>query len=134
MGSHRNARTISPEAFPPEVLLLFDELTGEHTDVWGLAAAIALSRFRKQNSRSPTFAEFFNEVFDLPELSAASRVQWSTVQSSVMHGVRYHIAVHWRRAGWISWARTPRSLRPGEAFRQASRNWRLGGSGSRTTR
>ena len=124
MASHGHSRIVSPEHFPIELRALFDELTGPNADVWGLSAAIALSQFKKHHSRSPSFAEYFDAVLILREFQPRSSIDWSSVPSPVLYSFRHHVAVHWRRLGWISWSREPHSLRHGKAFRKAATEWK----------
>ena len=117
-------RLVQPTSFPEPIAAVFNELTGQRADEWALASGVALSRFRKRHSRSPTFAEFFDVVFAMPDLDAAKAVDWSEVPGAILYSLRHHIAVDWRRRGWISWSRMPRSLRQGATFGVASRQWR----------
>lgn len=116
-------RIASPEFFPAELRTLFDELTGPGSDRWGLEAAILIARQRKRTRRSPTFAELFAAVLSHPDLSGkVADVDWATL-SGFVYSFRHHVAVHWRRRGWIAWSNRPRSLHGGLAFSRASRSW-----------
>ena len=116
---------VTPLHFPPEMSRLFEELTGPRADQWGLRAAITIFRFRKRNGRSPTFLELFDDLLTAPRLRILEmQIDWSSLPRDTVRGFRHHSAIHWRRRGWIDWENTPRSLRPGWAFANASRRWR----------
>ena len=124
MSSHCPDRIVSPSSFPPDLRRLFDQLTGSESESWGLLAAIALSRFKKRHSRAPSFAEFFDMVLATRGLQAHSDVEWAVLSAAMVYSFRHHVAVHWRRQGWISWSLEPHSLRHGKAFQAASKEWR----------
>jgi hypothetical protein len=92
-------------------------------DRHGLTAGIFIARVRRRTGRGPTFTELFGEVFKdeplhpewPPGLSNASR-------AAVLRSFRLHVAVQWKRRGWVSWdPGVARSLRVGRTFRECSR-------------
>lgn len=93
---------------------------------WGLRAAVHIASTRKRTGHGPSFAELFEHL--LPENgglpSPVPAEVPARLRREVTRGFRYHVALEWRRAGWISWSRTARSLRVGRAFREASRAYR----------
>jgi hypothetical protein len=127
MAVIRRRSVLSTSAFPADLALLFNELTGRRADKWALTAAIVIARFRKKRRMSPTFAELFVEVLETPGLRELSRaIDWTEVGASATYSFRHHVAVHWRRSGWITWNTRPRSLREGAAFARASRRHQQG--------
>ncbi|GAA1218382.1 hypothetical protein GCM10009587_23250 [Microbacterium maritypicum] len=102
----------------------FDALTeGASVGRRGLAAGIFIARVRRRTGRGPTFSELFSELFKDEPLHP----EWPAglaypVRASIHHAFRLHIAIQWRRSGWISWdPGVERSLRVGPAFREQSR-------------
>lgn len=102
----------------------FDALTDEErADELGLAAAIFIARVRRRTGRGPTFSELFAKVF----LEEPLHPDWPTgltypVRATIHHAFRLHVAIQWRRRGWISWEPgVERSLRVGRRFREQSR-------------
>lgn len=81
----------------------------------GLVAAIEIARFRKKNGIGPTFSELFAKL----EQVGAIALDWEG-EGDVIFAFRYHIAVHWRRHGWVSWNLSTRSLATGRTFQAAS--------------
>jgi len=105
-------------ALPSAMQVRFLELVED--DDLALRAAIQIARFRKRHRRGPTFSELFES---LPETNLASD---SSKQSDARttYAFRHHLAVQWRREGWIQWGwRQERSLATGWRFREASKKW-----------
>lgn len=109
---------------PAEWIAAFDALTDEErADEFGLAAAIFIARVRRRTGRGPTFSELFAEVFDEHPLHP----EWPAgltypVRATIHHSFRLHVAIQWKRGGWISWdSGVERSLRVGPTFRERSR-------------
>lgn len=112
---------------PPDAWIQrFDALTDEEqADRLGLSAGIFIAGTRRRFGHGPTFKELFAALFkdqplhpEWPEgLNYAAR-------SSILHAFRLHVAVQWKRGGWISWDKdVERSLRVGPTFRQTAREW-----------
>ncbi len=102
----------------------FNALTAEdRADELGLAAAIFIARVRRRTGRGPTFSETFSELFPHDQLHP----EWPTglnyaTRSAILHAFRLHVAIQWKRGGWISWDHgVERSLRVGPTFRERSR-------------
>ena len=102
----------------------FDALTEDaRADAFGLAAGIFIARVRRRSGRGPTFSELFAEVFKHEQLHP----QWPAglsypARSTIHHAFRLHVAIQWKRRGWISWEHgVERSLRVGPTFREHSR-------------
>lgn len=109
---------------PAEWITTFRALTDEErADELGLFAAIFIARVRRRTGRGPTFSEFFAELFQEHALHPA----WPAgltypVRATIHHAFRLHVAIQWKRRGWISWdPGVERSLRVGPAFRERSR-------------
>lgn len=85
----------------------------------GLAAAVQVARYRKRHGYGPTFSELFGVLF------TGSGVDWDR-DRRLTFTFRHHLAVHWKRAGWIRWDGTHRSLATGPTFRRASAEHTLG--------
>lgn len=110
----------APEAW----IEAFDALTNEErASGLGLAAAIFIARVRRRTGRGPTFSELFAELFSDEPLHP----EWPTgltypVRAAIHHAFRLHVAIQWKRGGWISWdPGVERSLRVGPTFRARSR-------------
>jgi hypothetical protein len=119
------ARSNPPSEFSAAWVPLFETLTGaDSANDWGLRAAIAITRYRKTHHQGPTFAELFAalEISAMPgpysDVASATKSAWREV-----YQFRRHVAVHWRRLGWIQWDHRARSLRVGRAFSVASHLW-----------
>lgn len=100
----------------------------ETADEWGLAAAILIARTRRRTGRGPTFADLFRELlldgdgFPGPLAGLAYLDRWNVVRE-----FRRHVAIEWRRRGWINWdLGVERSLRTGRVFQERSRQRRTG--------
>lgn len=95
----------------------------ERADELGLAAGIFIVRIRRRTGRGPTFSETFSELFPHDQMHP----EWPAgltypVRASIHHAFRLHVAIQWRRRGWISWdPGVERSLRVGPKFREQSR-------------
>jgi hypothetical protein len=110
---------VTPVSALPEILrdrleqLVLDE------DL-ALAVGVSIARYRKRHRRGPTFSELFDSLSETwPETGTHG-----LVNSRMTYSFRHHLAVHWRRCGWIQWGRQQRSLSPGVRFREASRDHR----------
>lgn len=113
-----------PKHLPQEWRPIFLQMTGEDgAHSWGLKAAIAIARHRKTHHIGPTFAELFDELFSLPVDPHRAITTPPRHLRAATYRYRHHVAVHWRRLGWIDWNHAPRSLRTGRAFRAASSAW-----------
>ncbi|TXK12344.1 hypothetical protein FVP77_02365 [Microbacterium hatanonis] len=117
---------------PPHWYIAFEVLTGDERGAdWGMAAAIHVARIRRRTGRGPTFAEVFDEL--LPQ-SSPLQPPWPAHVSSksrhdIMQSFRRHVAIEWKRQGWINWdVGVPRSLRVGPSFRERSRSRQAGRS------
>ena len=92
-------------------------------DRLGLAAGIFIARVRRRTGRGPTFSELFAELFKQEPLHP----DWPPglpypVRATIHHAFRLHVAIQWKRRGWISWdPGVERSLRVGPSFRLRSR-------------
>jgi hypothetical protein len=102
----------------------FDALTDEErADEMGLTAAIFIARVRRRTGRGPTFSETFAELFPSSQLHP----EWPPgltypVRATIHHAFRLHVAIQWKRRGWICWdPGVERSLRVGPTFRERSR-------------
>lgn len=109
---------------PAEWIVAFNALTDEdRADALGLAAAIFVARVRRRTGRGPTFSELFAELFKNEPLHP----EWPSgltypVRATIHHAFRLHVAIQWKRGGWISWdPGVERSLRVGPTFRERSR-------------
>jgi hypothetical protein len=118
------AQVGSPKDFPRAWLPWFVELTGtEHDYEWGLRAAVMIARYRKRHGRGPTFAELFEQLERASDDFAQTKKFFAQGKRAEVYRFRNHVAVHWRRLGWIQWDRGSRSLRVGRTFRAASHEW-----------
>ena len=115
--------TRAPKDLPHEWRQLFLELTGnDSAHQWGLRAAIAITRYRKVHGRGPSFAQLFDTLLEIrPGVEDENPDR--RVPKYATYRFRHHVAIHWRRLGWIEWNHSARSLRAGRAFRAASRAW-----------
>jgi hypothetical protein len=110
----------APDAWIEAFIALTDEV---RADVLGLAAAIFIARVRHRAGRGPTFSELFAELFEDEPLHP----DWPAgltypVRTTIHHAFRLHVAIQWKRGGWISWdPGVERSLRVGPTFRARSR-------------
>lgn len=109
---------------PDAWIAAFQALTDEdRADEMGLIAAIFIARVRRRTGRGPTFSELFSELFAHDQLHP----EWPPgltypVRATIHHAFRLHIAIQWKRGGWISWdPGIERSLRVGPTFRERSR-------------
>lgn len=91
-----------------------------NSETFALRAAIRIARVRKRTGRGPTFGELFDY---LGRLAAPTETLSERELKLAQFAFRHHVAVHWRRRGWISWNHSTRSLRTGHRFRHASRTW-----------
>jgi len=123
LSEQRNESHDATSTFRSELESLFEELTGDGSSrEWGLQAAIAIARFRKQHRQGPTFTELFEEIVIFPGAEETTHTPPRHVRE-LTRRFRHHVAVHWRRLGWIDWNHNTRSLRTGRKFRVASRAW-----------
>lgn len=109
---------------PAEWIAAFKALTDKvRSDALGLTAAIFIARVRRRTGRGPTFSELFAELFEDEPLHP----EWPggltyPVRANIHHAFRLHVAIQWKRGGWISWdPGVERSLRVGPEFRERSR-------------
>ncbi len=109
---------------PHAWIAAFDALTDEErADALGLRAAIFIARVRRRTGRGPTFSELFAELFTQEPLHP----EWPEglthpVRATIRHAFRLHVAIQWKRRGWLSWdSGVERSLRVGPKFREQSR-------------
>ena len=119
------ARATAPSQIPVQWVELFESLTGPDSgNVWGLRAAISITRYRKTHRQGPTFAELFAAlgITSMPVPVDGKDADAGSGQRD-LYQFRRHVAVHWRRLGWIQWDHRSRSLRVGRAFSVASRAW-----------
>lgn len=104
----------------------FDVLTSDAAaDQYGRAAGIFISRVRRRTGQGPTFSELFHELFEVGALHPEwpPNLDWLT-RRSIRGSYRLHVAIQWKRRGWISWdPRVTRSLRVGRVFREHARAW-----------
>lgn len=113
--SNRRNPVLCVGELPDELKALLLEFSLD--EAMALDAAVAVARFRKRNHSGPTFAELFEVV--LPQ-DRTGDLDWSA-NLRATYAFRHHLAVHWRREGWIRWGRAERSLATGAQFREASR-------------
>lgn len=109
---------------PAEWIEAFNSLTKEErADELGLAAGICIARVRRRTGRGPTFSELFAELFkDAPLHPKWPEGLTYPVRATIHHAFRLHVAIQWKRRGWISWDQgMERSLRVGPTFREHSR-------------
>ncbi len=110
----------APNAWIEAFIALTEE---DRSDELGLAAGIFIARVRRRTGRGPTFSELVAELFADEPLHP----EWPTgltypVRASIHHAFRLHVAIQWKRRGWISWdPGVERSLRVGPTFRARSR-------------
>lgn len=110
----------APDAWIAAFSALTDE---ERAEEMGLTAAIFIARTRRRTGRGPTFSELFSELFPHDQLHP----EWPPgltyrVRATIHHAFRLHVAIQWKRGGWISWdPGIERSLRVGPTFRARSR-------------
>ncbi|GEK85187.1 hypothetical protein GCM10007198_19180 [Microbacterium aerolatum] len=113
------------EAPPPAAWCdAFDALTtDELADHQGLGAGIYIARVRRRTGRGPTFSELFAEIFkDTPLHPEWPEDLTNSQRSAIRNSFRLHVAIQWKRRGWISWdPGVARSLRVGPTFRERSR-------------
>ena len=117
--SKRRGPVLSVGALPEPMREHFAQVASDG----GLALQVAvfIARYRKQHRRGPTFAELFDSI---PEARQRPGADWPC-DSRANYAYRHHLAVHWRRLGWIRWGWQARSLATGERFRAASREHAL---------
>lgn len=115
----------SPEVAVPDAWIQrFDALTDEQqADHFGLAAGIFIATVRRRTGRGPTFKQLFAALFAKeplhPEWPAG--LNYAT-RAATLHAFRLHIAIQWKRGGWIGWEKDEeRSLRVGPTFREQAR-------------
>ena len=125
LGASPLARSNPPSEFSTAWVPLFENLTGaDSSNDWGLRAAIMIARYRRAHHQGPTFAELFEalQISLTPDAgsdgASAKKTAWREV-----YQFRRHVAVHWRRLGWIQWDHRARSLRVGRTFSDASHAW-----------
>lgn len=110
----------APDAWIEAFRTLTDE---DRSDALGLTAAIFIARVRRRTGRDPTFSELFAELFKDEPLHP----EWPggltyPVRATIHHASRLHVAIQWKREGWISWdPGVERNLRVGPEFRERSR-------------
>ena len=114
MSRQRNP-ILSVGELPEGMQALLVELSLD--DALALKAGVTIARVRKRTHSGPTFAELFEVV--LPRDRVVD-LEWSD-NPRATYAFRHHLAVHWRRQGWIQWGRAERSLATGTLFRKASR-------------
>ncbi|WP_314651209.1 hypothetical protein [uncultured Microbacterium sp.] len=114
------AEVEAPDAWIAAFKALTDE---QQADRMGLTAAIFIARARRRTGRGPTFSELFAELFPRDQLHP----EWPPgltypVRATIHHAFRLHVAIQWKRGGWINWEPgVERSLRVGPTFREKSR-------------
>ena len=102
----------------------FEALTEEkRADHLGLAAGIFVATVRRRTGGGPTFKELFAALFNdktlHPEWPAGLNY---VTRTAILHAFRLHVAIQWKRGGWISWDKdVERSLRVGPTFRERAR-------------
>jgi hypothetical protein len=111
----KTSHAVLPVTQLPEVMQLrFAQLAAD--EGLALRASVTIARFRKKHRQGPTFAELFESLVETGSVQIAD---WPTDSRST-YAFRHHLAVHWRRAGWITWSHRERSLATGVRFREAS--------------
>jgi len=109
MTHHR--AVLGPGQMPELARIRLNELCTD--DGLGLQSAIWVARFRKRHGKGPTFSELFS-CFSQAQIPDE---EW---ESELTYSFRHHLAVHWRRQGWLRWSHTTRSLATGIQFQAAS--------------
>lgn len=110
---------------PATWVYVFEDFTeDEKADEWALAAAIFIAQYRRRQSRGPTFRELFEHLLpDSAGIPSSLPADWDIMERRRgISGFRRHIAIDWRRRGYIGFDReVTRSLRVGPRFRERSR-------------
>lgn len=109
VANHRQPAGVT--YLPTDMRALFDTASADPDS--GLSAAIAIARYRKRHGTGPTFSELFEILYPHRD------IDWDA-DRRLTFSFRHHLAVHWRRQGWIRWSRAPRSLMSGPQFQIAS--------------
>lgn len=112
--SKRRYSVLPVSRLPEPMQVRLAQLTAD--DELALRASVSIARFRKKHRRGPTFAELFESLADTV---AGDIADWPS-DSKNTYSFRHHLAVHWRRLGWIIWDHRERSLATGRRFREAS--------------
>lgn len=127
-------RVIDRGALPSDLMALLGDLTSEDlASEWGLKAALYVTRFRKREGHGPTFSELFDGL-GLSGASghASTGIAWDGFDAQVLFSFRLHVAVQWKRDGWIYWTGTSRSLRAGQMYSEAARLYQQRRRGQQT--
>jgi len=124
MNESRPTWWVATQVDPPEEWIERFNALAEDTcaDRYGLRAGVFIARVRRRTGAGPSFSEMFTEVLQGEPLHPA----WPegldyAVRAAIQRSYRLHVAVVWKRRGWISWTRgVTRSLRVGITFRERS--------------
>ena len=130
MGDAVSKKPMPVGRLPPDFQLLVKNLTSaEKTAQVGTKLAISITRHRRKFGVGPTFAELFDPIMHEAKLDKLD-VDRMKVDRLVSYSFRHHLAVHFRRTGWIWWNYSPRSLRTGYSFSRAAKAHRASGAQS----
>jgi len=127
-------RVIDRGALPSDLGALIGNITSEDlASEWGLKAALYVTRFRKRSGHGPTFAELFDGLgLSGASGDATTGIAWDRFDTHVLFSFRLHVAVQWKRDGWIYWTGTSRSLRAGPMYSEAARRYQQRRRGQQT--
>lgn len=93
-----------------------DWLTTDRTDLIGQQLVLSITRYRRAHRQSPTWAQAMLGVDPaLCEPMTTVPDGWPLRPALWRRELRQHLMGELRRAGWITYTRTPRSLQPGAA-------------------
>ena len=93
-------------------------LTGDRTAALGRQMVLSITRYRRANQRSPTWAEALAGVDPaLREPITTVPDGWPLAPAVWRRELRHRLMGELKHARWVSYTRTPRSLHPGEVGR-----------------
>jgi hypothetical protein len=93
-----------------------DWLTTDRTDLIGQQLVRSITSYRRAHRQSPTWAQAMVGVDPaLCEPMTTVPDGWPLRPALWRRELRQHLMGELRRAGWITYTRTPRSLQPGAA-------------------
>ena len=93
-------------------------LTGDRVTVLGRQMVLSITRYRRANRRSPTWAEALAGVDPaLWEPITTVPDGWPLAPAVWRRELRQQLMSELKHARWVTYTRTPRSLHPGEVGR-----------------